>query len=477
MSRAEKPTAAAVPAPPGQPRLLLRNGRVLDYYPLALHAEPAPRVADVDLRVNGERIVERGPGLLPAPGEEIVDLQGAVVLPGAVNAHTHLYAALAPGMPAPRQVPRSFTDILTEIWWPLDRALDPEAVELSAAAGAWEAARCGTTLLFDHHSSLTCVGGSLDRVEAGVARVGLRACLCYEVTDRGGPGSRDTALEENERYLRKVAATPAAGASGAVAPTAGVPRFKGIAGAHASFTLEDETLKLLSELCDAQGVGVHMHLAEGPTDREVSQERGWKDPLERLLDAGLVRRGSIFAHGVDLTPIDLQALEEQGAWLVHNGRSNMNNGVGRAPVDRFPSRAAFGTDGLDDNMWSEMRATFYRGNEPGRGPLGFRGAQRFWLGGYRLARETFGEPFGTLDTGAPADLIVCSAFQKVPLLAENWLSVILFGFRSGQIAAVYVGGRLVYRAGGPAPVDPRATQAAARRIWETMGSIRGGARG
>ena len=205
MSRAEKPSAAAVPAPPGQPRLLLRNGRVLDYYPLALHAEPAPRVADVDLRVDGERIVERGPGLLPAPGEEIVDLQGAVVLPGAVNAHTHLYAALAPGMPAPRQVPRSFTDVLTEIWWPLDRALDPEAVELSAAAGAWEAARCGTTLLFDHHSSLTCVGGSLDRVEAGVARVGLRACLCYEVTDRGGPGSRDTALVLLERRV------PAAG--------------------------------------------------------------------------------------------------------------------------------------------------------------------------------------------------------------------------------------------------------------------------
>ncbi len=460
---ANRGAGAATGAPP---RLLLRNGRVLDYFPVALSSEPAPRVQSVDLRLADGRIVERGASLAPAAGEEVLDLQGASVLPGNVNGHTHLYSVMAPGMPAPRNVPRTFTEILTEIWWPLDRALDADAILMSAVAGAWDAVRCGTTLLFDHHSSLTCVGGSLDRIEEGIGRVGLRACLCYEVTDRGGPGSRDTTLEENERYLRKVAARPAAG----------VPQFKAVVGAHASFTLEDETLALLSDLCDAHGVGIHMHLAEGTTDREVSQDRGWKDPLERLVDHGLVRPGSIFAHGVDLTPLDLQVIEERGAWLVHNGRSNMNNGVGRAPVDRFPPRSAFGTDGLDDNMWAEMRATFFRGNEPGRGPLGFRGAQHLWLGGYRLAREIFGEPFGSLDAGAPADLIVCSPYQKSPLLPENWLSLMLFGFHASHIASVYVGGRRIFRAGDAAPYDPAACQAAAKRLWDTMGGIRRGSR-
>ena len=452
----------ATPSPAGagdEPRLLLKRGNVLDYFPPALDAEPRPRVEETDLRVRGERIVERGRDLPPQEGEEVVDLRSVTVLPGNVNGHTHLYSTFAAGMPRPQQRPQTFTDILTQIWWPLDRALDAEAVELSAAAGAWDAVRCGTTLLFDHHSSLTSVGGSLDRVEAGVAAVGLRACLCYECTDRGGKGSRDTTLAENERYVTRVRER----ADG------GVPRFRALVGAHASFTLEDRTLVLLADLCERLQAGVHMHLAEGTTDREVSQDRGWKDPLERLLDAGLVRPGSIFAHGVDLSPLDMQTLEEGGCWLVHCGRSNMNNGVGRAPVDRFPERCALGTDGLDDNMWGELRTTFFRGNEGGRGPFGHTGAERFWFGGYRLAREVFGEPFGTLDAGAPADLVILNTFQKTPLTEDTWLSHLLFNFHPWDIESVLVGGRRVYRTGDRAPVDPHRCREKARQIWTAMG--------
>ena len=440
------------------PRLLLQNGKVLDFFPGDLAAEPAPRVEEVDLRVANGRIVARGKELAPEAGEEVRALHGVTVLPGSINSHTHLYSALAAGMPRPQEPPQDFTEILTEIWWPLDRALNSEAVYLSAVAGAWDAVRCGTTLLFDHHSSLANVGLSLDQVQKGIAEVGLRACLCYEVTDRGGRGSRDITLEENQRFLQKLADSP----------QKGVPQFKGIVGAHASFTLEERTLILLAEICDKMGVGVHMHLAEGKTDREVSQERGWKDPLERLVEFGLVRPGSIFAHGVDLTPIDLQILEEKGSWVVHCGRSNMNNGVGRAPVDRFPTNCAIGTDGLDDNMWGELRTTFFRGNESGRGPMGYDHAERFWLGGYRLARAFFGEPFGSLAVGAPADFIVLDTFQKTPLTSDTWLGHLLFNFHPWDIDSVYVGGHKVYQTGDAAPVDPHLCQETALRIWDTM---------
>jgi len=427
------------------PRLLLKAGKVLDYFPTDLQADPAPRVERVDLRIAEGRIVERGPDLAPAEGapEEVIDLAGVTVMPGNVNGHTHLYSALAVGMPPPKEPPQNFTEILTEIWWPLDRALNAEAIRVSAVAGAWDAVRCGTTLLFDHHSSLSNVGNSLDLVEEGISTVGLRACLCYEVTDRGGRGSRDITLEENQRYLQKLADSP----------RRGIPTFKGMVGAHASFTLEERTLFLLAEICDKMGVGVHMHLAEGTTDREVSQDRGWKDPLERLVEFGLVRPGSIFAHGVDLTPLDMQILAERGVWLTHCGRSNMNNGVGRAPVDRFPHRCAIGTDGLDDNMWGELRATFFRGSEPGRGPLGFEGAERFWLGTFRLARDFFGEPFGSLDATAPADFVILDTFRKTPLTQENWLGHLLFNFHPWDIDSVYVGGRRVYKTGDPPPLD------------------------
>jgi cytosine/adenosine deaminase-related metal-dependent hydrolase len=440
--------------------LLLKNGNVLDYFPSDLAGAPRPLVERVDLRMDGERVVERGPSLDARAGDEVIDLGGRTVMPGNINAHGHLYASLAAGMPAPRVPLSTFTDILTEVWWPLDRALDAEAVYLSAMAGAWGAVRCGTTLIFDHHASLSSVGGSLDRIEQALAEVGLRGCLCYEVTDRGGKGQRDITLEENERYLQKLRDKPAGG---------DVPRFRGLVGAHASFTLEDRTLQLLEGICSRQGAGLHIHLAEGTTDREVSRDRGWRDPLQRLLDNGLVRPGSIFAHGVDLSPLDMQTLEENGAWLIHCGRSNMNNGVGRAPVDRFPARSGVGTDGLDDNMWGELRTTFFRGNEGGRGPLGHAGAARLWLGNYRLAREIFGEPFGSLDAGAPADFIILNNFQKTPLTTDTWLSHLLFDFHPWDIDAVYVGGARVYAAGMKPPVESARLQAAAAKLWRAMG--------
>jgi len=441
--------------------LLLRNARVLDYFPVDMAAGPAPRVETVDLRLHGDRVAERGHDLTAAPGETERDLNGRTVMPGHVNAHHHLYSTLAPGMPPPRIQPRNFQEVLTEVWWKLDRALDADAVRLSALAGAWDAVRCGTTLVIDHHSSMTCVGGSLDLIEEGLATAGLRGCLSYEVTDRGGPGTRDTALAENERYLQKCRDRH----------DTGIPRFRALVGAHASFTLEDHTLRELADLCDRFDTGIHIHLAEGDTDRQICQDRGWPDPLERLDGFGLVRPSALLAHGVDLTPLDLQTVEQHGSWLVHNGRSNMNNGVGRAPVDRFPDHCCLGTDGLDSNMWGELRATLHRGHEGGRGPLDHAGAARLWLGGYRLARQLFGEPFGSLDAGAPADLLICNDDQKTPLDAGNWINLTLFGFHPWDIAEVLVGGRTVWRCGMPAPYDPIACREAARRTWDAMQSL------
>ena len=145
-----------------------------------------PRVERASLRIEGARIVERGPSLAPAAGEEVVDVAGTLVLPGLVNAHTHLYSALARGMPGPAEPPRRFVEILERVWWRLDRALDEESVRVSALVGAIEAARSGTTTLFDHHSSPSFIRGSLATLRRAVEEVGLRSVLCYETTDRNG---------------------------------------------------------------------------------------------------------------------------------------------------------------------------------------------------------------------------------------------------------------------------------------------------
>src|SRR5688572_17273572 len=143
-----------------------------------------PRVQAGDLRVVTEQIVDVGQDVRAEPGDEVVDCGGAVLMPGLVNGHTHLYSALAVGMPAPPRPPRNFHEILQFIWWRLDRAHTLESVEVSGQIGALAALRCGTTTLIDHHASPNAIEGSLTALENGIATIGCRGVLCYEVTDR-----------------------------------------------------------------------------------------------------------------------------------------------------------------------------------------------------------------------------------------------------------------------------------------------------
>lgn len=439
--------------------LLLKGGRVLDYYPADLAAVAQPLVEDTDLRICRGRIAERGAGLAPQPDEDVLALGGATVLPGNINGHMHLYMSLTAGAPQPPHQPSDYKETLAEVWWNLDRSLDKESIYLSVIAGAWDAVRCGTTLIFDNHSSPSCVRGALDEVERAIGEVGLRANLCYEVTDRVGKGLRDSALEETERYLARRREVP----------DQGVAQFRATVGAHASFTLEDRTLERLAALCDRYNVPTHLHVGESPEDRAVSRKRGWADPVARLLGSGMVRPGSLLAHGVDLTADELAKVAGAGAWMIHCGRSNMNSGSGRAALRHWGDQVALGTNALDVNMWGELRTTFFRGRETRPPDLDLAGAARFWLGGYALARRHFGEAFGSLRPGAPADFVVLDNFQKTPLTTDTWLSHLLYDFHPWDIGSVWVGGRRVYLSGDAPPVSPKLLQETATRLWRSLG--------
>jgi len=291
--------------------ILLTNAILVDIDPLRVEAGA--------LRLAGGTIAARG-ALAPAAADEVIDCGGAIVLPGMVNGHTHLYSALAVGMPPAPRVPKNFSEILELVWWRLDRALDADSIEASARIGAIEALHCGTTTLIDHHASPSLIAGSLDLVERGIASAGLRGVLCYETTDRHGHAGAIDGLLENERYLHK---TKSGG------------QFAGVVGAHASFTLSDESLKLLAALAEKSGAGVHIHVAEDPCDEDSCRREYGISLVDRLDRHGLLRPQTIFAHG---THLDAEAIQRVGAaklHLAHNPRSNMNNAVGYSPVGRL----------------------------------------------------------------------------------------------------------------------------------------------
>ena len=359
-------------------------------------------------------------------------LDGALVLPGLVNAHTHLYSALARGMPAPSDPPRGFVEILERVWWRLDRALDEETVRLSALVGAIEAARSGTTVLVDHHASPAFIRGSLDVLRRALEEVGLRSVLCYETTDRNGLPGRDDGIAENRAFA---AATAAAGTREPA------PLTLALNGAHASFTLSDSSLQRLSSLVRENGAGLHLHVAEDRADVEDSFARCGAGVVERLRAHDLLGPRGLLAHGVHLTAAELQVAQAAGAWLLHCARSNMNNAVGHAPT-RALRRAALGTDGLDQDMLAEARAAFLKMRDAGQDDA-FAAAISMLAGGQRLAAELFGLPLGTLGEGAPADLVVFDYRPPTPLRADNLGGHLLFGLDRSHVRSTMVAGRFV----------------------------------
>ena len=437
------------------------------------------------LRIDGGVITAAGADAAPAPGDETIDCRGAVLLPGLVNGHTHLYSALAPGMPMPAKQPRNFREILEFIWWRLDRALEGDSIEVSGRIGALDALRCGTTTLIDHHASPACIDGSLDRLEKGIADLGLRAVLCYETTDRNGPAGFEAGLAENRRYLDQCRLR-------------GADRFAALVGAHAAFTLSDSSLRACVELAAEYDAGVHIHVAEDPCDDALCREQ-YGAPLIRRLEksgllpapegdetgnAGHVAAASILAHGTHLPPDDADRISNQVAGFAHNPRSNMNNSVGYAPVAHM-SRVQLGTDGIGGDMFTEARHTWFKARDAAftadshvSGPRPVTPARVLEMLAHsaRVAGRLLGRTLGRLAPQATADVVITDYVPATPLDAEKAAAHFIFALGPQHVRHVIVDGQWLLKDRHPTRLNEQAARKEsvpiAQALWARMEALK-----
>lgn len=415
--------------------------------------------------VEGGRIAAVGPGRAPeAAGAEKLDADGRLLTPGLVNAHAHLYSSLARGVPLSRFDPRSFQEILEQLWWKLDRAFDLDAVYHAAVVGALGHLRSGVTALFDHHASPAAIAGSLSQVKRGLAAVGLRGDLCYEVTDRGGEKERDAGIAENVRFAEEER----------------VPGFFAAhMGLHASFTLSDDTLTKAHAAAQSHGLGYHVHLAEGKEDPVDSLRKYGVRTAERLDRFGILSAQSLLIHGIQLAGAELALLAKRPASVIHNPRSNMNNSVGAAPLEallRHGVGVGIGTDGFGCDIVGELLAARLLAHHATGDPttLGDSALLSLVRCNYALAEAAFGVPFGRLAPGYAADLVLWSYNPPTPLTGGSLLSHLLFGSISEGLRpwTVIVGGVVRLREGEVVGLDEKealaAARAAARRFWTRL---------
>ena len=441
--------------------MLITNGRIVTF------GERNEIIEGGAVRVDDGLITDVGPEseLTAAyPQEDVVDAGGQLVMPGNICGHTHFYGAFARGMGIPGDAPSDFPQILGKLWWRLDRALLEEDIKYSALVCLVDAIKHGTTTLIDHHASPAALEGSLDQIADAVTESGLRASLCYEVTDRNGMDEASAGIAENVRFLRAVKELEN-------------PLLAASFGLHASLTLSDETLANCVVAAQGLDTGFHIHAAEGISDQEDSLRRSGKRVVERLHDAGILGPESILVHCVHVDAWEMEILRDTGTWVTHQPRSNMNNAVGVAPVEtmlRGGIKVAMGNDGFSNNMWAEWKAAYlvhklWHG-DPRRGN-GYDIIKMAVTNNAALAGVFWPDaPLGEIAPGACADLILVDYHPFTELTAGNLPWHILFGFEASAVTATMVAGKWLMRDRKLLTLDEEAIAARARElsaaVWE-----------
>lgn len=414
--------------------LLIGNGRVIT------RDAANPYLEEGAVLIDGDTIVEVGDeAALKAanPGAEYVDAHGGVIMPGLVNCHTHIYSGLARGLAIKGCDPHNFLENLEQQWWNIDRHLTLDGTRACAYATVLDSIRDGVTCIFDHHASFKEIPGSLFAIKDVCAELGMRACLCYEVSDRDGVEKRDQGIKENADFARWCAKE-------------GSSMIAAMFGGHATFTLSDETMDLMREANDGL-TGFHIHVSEGMNDVYDSLENHYGvRPVERLLNHGLLGPKTMLGHCIHVTPGEMDIIKETGTWLVNNPESNMGNAVGCSPVLEFFRRGipvCMGTDAYTNDMLESLKVfvAIQRHNAGMPNVAWGEAMTMLFQNNPAMGEKYFGRTLGKLAPGAAADVAVFDYNVFTPFSEENVDGHMLFGMMGKNCRTTVINGRVVYK--------------------------------
>ncbi|MBN2345440.1 MAG: amidohydrolase family protein [Candidatus Aminicenantes bacterium] len=381
----------------------------------------------------------------PAPGDRVLDCRDKLVTRSFACGHHHAYSALARGMPPPAHPPADFRHKLQDVWWKLDRALDPELVLLSALATALECARNGVTFVIDHHSSPNAVEGSLEAVAGAFAEVGVGVLPCLELSDRDGEAVREKGLAETGNRL-----------------AAGQPCLVGL---HASFTVGDELLTQAVALASKYLTGIHVHAAEDTIDQELTFSRHGCRVVERFHEAGVLELPrTILVHGLHLDQGERALLKGSVAWLAENMESNLNNRVGFFRGEGLSSRIMLGTDGLHSDMIQSARAAYFGGIDAERAEMADVYCRLRRVHDYLHENGVGGD--------GENNLVILDYPSPTPVSEENFLTHFFYGLGSRHVDSVIARGRLIVENRRVLTVNEEEvlalTRAGAARLWKRL---------
>jgi 5-methylthioadenosine/S-adenosylhomocysteine deaminase len=391
-------------------------------------------------------------------GATVIDAAGCLVIPGLIDAHTHipmtLFRGLADDLPL-----HSWLD--QHVWPAEKKFINEETVRWGSRLGVAELVRSGVTTLCDMYFYE-------DQVAAVVDELGMRGILANVYFD-----ATATSNAERERTL--------AAAKQFVARWRGHSRIVPGLGPHAPYTVGPDLYRRLHALAERTDVPVVTHLAETlEEDREIRRRYGLS-PLRHLENLGLVDARLVAAHCVWVNgeEIDLLAVARTG--VVHNPRSNLKLASGIAPIPdmlRAAVLVGLGTDGAASNnelnLLAEIRtaALIHKGVrlDPLAVPA-IAALEMATIGGARALK--LDHVVGSLEPGKRADVVVIDLDEDNLVPLYDPVSHLAYAVETSNVRTVIIDGRIVLRDRELTTADEREIRRRVRALAIGIGSFRG----
>lgn len=394
---------------------------------------------------------------------EFIDAKGGVIMPAFINTHEHIYSAMARGLSIKGYNPKGFLDILDGQWWTIDRHLTLEQTKYSAVETLISCIRNGVTTVFDHHASFGQIGGSLFTIADVAKELGVRACLCYEISDRDGMDKARESVMENAEFIR-------------YALKDDTDMIAGMMGMHAQFTISDATMELAAANKPDE-VGYHIHVAEGIEDLHDCLKKYGKRIVDRLMDFNILGEKTLLGHCIYINPHEMDLIKDTNTMVVHNPESNMGNACGCPPTMELVHRGiltGLGTDGYTHDMIESYKVAnvLHKHHLCDANAAWGEVSKMLFENNAAIANRYFKTPLGVLKEGAAGDVIVVDYNPPTQLDASNINGHILFGMTGRDVVTTVANGRVLMKDREIKVIDVEEAMAKCReesaKLWHSI---------
>lgn len=402
--------------------ILIKNGHVIT---MDSHRKVIERgsvaIKDGKITAVGDKVREKA--------DVVINAKGKVVMPGLVNAHTHLAMTLLRGVADDMEL---MPWLETKIW-PLERKLTGKRVYAGSLLGCLEMIKSGTTCFADMYFFM-------EDVARAVEKSGMRGVLSYGMIEKGDPTLRNSETKKGTEFVKKYHGR----ADG---------RILTMFGPHAPYTCSVECLLKVKELAKKHGVGIHIHLAESDDDVKNTTAFQSERPVKLLDKIGFLGPEVLAAHCVKVNEDEIGMLRNNHVKVAHNPVSNLKLASGMAPVARYLKEGivvGLGTDGAASNnsldMFEEMKVCSLMAKVRESSPTVVSAGEALemaTIGGARALRLE--KEVGSISVGKKADVIIVDLKQPHLTPLHNVVSHLVYAARGGDVSTTIVDGKILMR--------------------------------